>query len=231
VNSKYIPIIGMLYISLILCPSLLGYKLVQAPYGSVLSAASLISPFWFLLVDVIAEVYGYQFSVKIFISAVICEILVAAICYGGIYLPSPVTWHNQAAFDLILGNLPRIFFFQILGVSLSWIVNIYILTRWKFIWRGRYFWLRSLGASGIAEILFTLISVPLTLLGKMSVKNVLSIVILSIFLKLIILVIFSGPANILTYILKKNEKIDVYDNMGKFNPFSNEETCNKVPPQ
>lgn len=209
----------MLYIALIIFPSILGGKLIATPYGN-LSAASLMSPFWFMLGDVIAEVYGYKLSIRLFISAIIVEIIMALISYGLIHLSSPNTWHHQEAYNLIIGELPRIFFFQILGVFIAWIMNAFFITRWKYLLHGKYFWIRSLGSTGIGETLFTVFSVTLTLIGTLSLHNITAIVLWSVTIKLLFTALFVGPLTFIIRLLKNIEGIDIYDNCYGYNPFS-----------
>lgn len=226
-QCKYIHFITMLYITLMLLTSLIGFKIIITPYGPM-SAASLFSPFWFLLGDIIAEVYGYKISMRLFFCAIACEFIFAIFSCATIYLPSPPDWHNQEAYNLIIGNLPKIYFWQIVGIFTSWIFNAFILTRWKFTLRGKYFWFRSLITSGLAETLFSIISVSLTLLGSVKNKNISSIVLWSLSLKLLFTVIFSYPINLIANWLKKSENIDVYDNTPNLNPFRAKENENQI---
>lgn len=208
----------MMYLILIILPSLVGFKIISAPYG-VLSAASILSPFWYIISDIIAEVYGLKASLRIFWSTVACEIFFAAAGYLLIHLPSPANWHDQSAYNLIIGRIPLIFLCQLFGMAVAWTVNVKLLTYWKVLLRGKYFWLRSLGASGIGETIFTVISISLTLMGYLKIADITSIIIYSFFLKISVLIIFSFPANLITTWLKRKEGIDIYDSTTSFNPF------------
>ncbi|OGT41002.1 MAG: hypothetical protein A3F13_09690 [Gammaproteobacteria bacterium RIFCSPHIGHO2_12_FULL_40_19] len=124
--------------------------------------------------------------------------------------------------------MQKIYFFQIIGMFFSWIYNAFLLTRLKFHLRGKYFWFRSLATSGIAETVFTILSVTFTLFGSMPTQEISHIVVWSFTIKLISTVIFSYPVTFIVSWLKKSECIDVYDNISGLNPFKVINDDNKI---
>ena len=215
---KHIYFIAMLYMTLMILCSLIGSKLIKTPY-SVMSGASLVCPFIFLMGDIVAEVYGYKIVMRLFFSGLICKIILILLSYFIINLPSPPNWDHQKSYVFIIGNLPRIYGFSILGMMTSWSLNAFILTRWKYIVKGKYFWIRSILTSGMSEILFTLISVTLTLIGTVPQYDIFGIVIWSILLKILFTIIFSYPVTCTVNWLKRSESVDIYDNKFGLNPF------------
>lgn len=219
IKPKFIEFISMMYVSFITFCAIVGYKPIQTQFD-VNSAASYLSPFWFILGDIIAEVYGFKESLIMFISSVITEIIFAPIVYMLIHLPSPPDWHQQAAYDLIVGSLPKIFFLGIIGNILAWPINSFFLTRWKKMTHGKYFWWRSIKSSALGLSIFTIFSVTLSLVGMVKSNYIFSMVLWSLVLKLAIVCVFALPSNIIVFYLKRIEKIDIYDNNYKFkNPF------------
>ncbi len=215
---KYTYFIAMLYMTLVILCSIVGFKLINTPYHAM-SGASLVCPFLFLMGDIVAEVYGYKLVMSLFFSGLACKLVLVIVSYLIISLPSPPEWNHQASYDLIIGNLPKIYGYSILGMTASWMLNAFVLTRWKYIVQGKYFWLRSITTSGAGEIIFSIISVSLTLLGVVPIHDIPSIVIWSFSLKIIFTVIFAYPAALVVNWLKHKEGIDVYDNKFGLNPF------------
>jgi uncharacterized PurR-regulated membrane protein YhhQ (DUF165 family) len=82
---------------------------------------------------------------------------------------------------------------------------------------GRYFWLRSIGASGISELLFSFIAVFMIQFGQ-PLNMVFKIALASVALKFIYTIILSGPANLVVNHIKKVTKLGVYNSID-FNPF------------
>ncbi len=214
---KYIPFLSMVYISILFCSAFVSNKVIYTPVG-VIAAGSLTGPFWFLLSDIISEVYGFKMAKKIFIAALICELIFLSIVLGLTKLPSPAGWPGQQAYNFVVDRLLYIYFCQLVATPIAWYVNTVILLKWKILLRGKYFWLRCIGASGIGAIIFSFISPPLTLLGRESIENLIHISLWSAALKLIFISIFAYPASMIVSFLKEKEGIDIYD-FSTLNPF------------
>jgi uncharacterized PurR-regulated membrane protein YhhQ (DUF165 family) len=73
--------------------------------------------------------------------------------------------------------------------------------------KGKYFWLRSIGASAIAELLYSSMAVLMIGYGVFSLHEIMYMIIWSYAAKVIYTVILAGPANLVTYWLKKSENI------------------------
>lgn len=215
---KFIVFLSMVYICNLFASAVMGNKIIQAPIGSF-SAGSLTGPLWFVLSDIIAEVYGLDVSRSLFWSAMVCEFIFVCITVSLINLPSPLWWHYQSSYDYVEGYLFRIYFCQFIGIIIGWYLNVLFITKWKETWNGRYFWLRSIGASGMGEIVFSIISVSLSTIGLAPMHELVNIVIWSCSLKIIFSILFSYPAALAVGVLKKAENIDVYDYSASFNPF------------
>jgi uncharacterized integral membrane protein (TIGR00697 family) len=214
-NPKCLNFISMVYICILFVSAVIGSKLVITPIG-IVSAGSLTGPFWFILSDIIAEVYGYQYSKQIFISAMICELLFIFISIFLIHLPSPSYWHWQFALNFAFDNLPMIYLCQLIAIIIAWNINIRCLLRWKVLLRGKYFWLRSIGSSSISEIIFSIISVGLNMFARKHLlgfnnETLFKIVLGSIILKILFSIIFAYPAQMTVKILKYIENIKTID--------------------
>jgi uncharacterized integral membrane protein (TIGR00697 family) len=207
----------MFYITIKLITVLVIYKLVAI--GSInTTAATIIIPLWFLTGDVISEVYGYDVSKQIIWSALICQFIFALICSSIIHLPSPSSFTHQAAYDHVLGNLPRVAFASFAAIVCGAFINAYTVAKWKVLLKGRLFWLRSLGASIIGEAVFVIISLGMEFFGVVPLSTLLQLILVSFTMKIALNPILVIPSSILTAWLKKIEKIDVYDYDLKFNP-------------
>jgi hypothetical protein len=101
---KHLLFISMLYLAVMLCSAVLIYKPIAMKFGYA-SAATLTFPLWFVLSDIIAEVYGFQLSRKILWSGFFCQFIFSLGCFLLIHTPSPELWREQPAFDLVLGHL------------------------------------------------------------------------------------------------------------------------------
>lgn len=216
---KYLTPLAMFYISIMICADLLVNKPIQMPFGHT-TAATFIFPIWFVLNDIIAEVYGYKTCRTILWTGFFIQFIFNSLCYVAINLPSPTSWANQSAFDLLLGDLFRIALGTLAAYLIGGYINIYLITKWKAIMSGRHFWLRSIGSSTIGEAFYSGLNVWVILLGLMPLSEIWAIMFWSYLLKVVYTIILAYPAMILVQILKNKEDIDIYDLDEKnFNPF------------
>jgi len=208
--------ISMCYISIMICADLLVYKFVSMPFGYT-TAATLVFPLWFILNDVIAEVYGPKLCWQMIWMGYIVQSFFNLFIYFGIHIASPPGWNLQAYFDLVLGNLFRIELTTVIIFLISIYINIRLLTKWKILMRGKYFWLRSIGSSGIGEAIYSILNIWPMLLGSLALSKLPILIFWSIAIKILYTIILAYPATILVNFLKRvdgdfNDGID-------FNPF------------
>jgi uncharacterized integral membrane protein (TIGR00697 family) len=210
--------LAMFYMTIKLVTILIIYKIVAI--GPITTtAATIIIPLWFVTGDLIAEVYGYDISKQIIWTALICQFIFAILCTTLINLPSPVNFTHQSAYDHIFGRLPRVAISSFIAIVSGAFVNAYIVSKWKVLLKGRLFWLRSMGASIIGEAVFVIISLGMEFIGVLPVQTILQLILISFALKIAVNPILIIPSSIMAAILKKIEKIDVYDYDLTFNPF------------
>ena len=107
-------------------------------------------------------------------------------------------------------------------------MSLCILSRWKVLLKGRYFWLRSLGSSTIAEAIYSLIAILMMEILSIPLKSILQVVTISFSIKAIYSVLLAGPANLLVNYLKKLTGIDVYDFPTQFTPFKYAKTNSEI---
>lgn len=211
------------------------YKIISiGPFTA--SASTLVMPFWFLMGDIIAEVYGYKIARHVIWMAIICQFVFAIACAILINLHSPVGWPNQDAYNQVLGKIIRVAFASSLAIVCGSFINVYAVSKWKILLKGKYFWLRSLGASAVGEFTFTLVACLSEFLGVVPASKLIHLMAVNYFIKLAINPFLVIPSVIAASVLKKIEGVDVYDYITNFNPFrmgmyetQNNEFANDVP--
>jgi hypothetical protein len=176
-------------------------------------------PLWFVMGDVIAEVYGYKIARHMIWMAIICQFIFAFACAGLISFNAPLDWPHQEAYDQVLGKLPRVALASFLAIVNGAFINAYAISKWKILLRGKYFWLRSLGASAIGELVFTIVAYLTEFLGVVPLSHLLYLMTISYVIKLILNPILVIPSALTVLILRQLEKVDFYDVGINFNPF------------
>lgn len=211
--------ISMLYMSIMLCNAILTNRYIGTDALFILGG-SLTSPFVFILDDIIAEIYGYKITRTLILSGFFAQSIFVFVCQLVINAPHPAFFSQEAIYATVLGpSLLRINISGFIAYISANLVNSYLLSRWKILIKGRYFWLRSLGSSTISEALYSLIAIVMMELASIPVKSILQVAATSFSIKVIYSVVLAAPSNFLVNYLKKLTGMDVYDFPEQFTPF------------
>lgn len=209
----------MLYTTILLVSVLLDYKFISI--GPMLaSSATFVISLTFFLSDVIAEVYGYQKAKQVIWSGVICLLCFSSIGFLLQKLPTPPEYDKYGhAYTIILNLLFRAGISNAIAIIIGAFFNVYFVSKWKMLVKGKYFWLRSLGSSAIGEALYTFFVVSLVNVGIVPFFHLIEILIISYSFKLIFDTFAVIPASLLAAYLKHTEGVDVYDFPTNLTPF------------
>ena len=218
-KPQWLYLFCMLYITVLLLSTILVHKMMRIGMYSV-SAGTFVFPFSYLLGDIIAEVYGYSFSRRLIWSSLLCLFVFDMCSALFAHTKPPSYWFYQKDYLHVLGELPRIFMGDLIGINAGAFVNIYALTKWKLLTQGQFFWLRSIGATCIGEAVFVLCAMSIMFLGVIPFYDYVEIMILAYLFKILFAAIMAYPAQHLVEFVKKQEGIDVFDTTTNFNPFS-----------
>ncbi len=217
-NSRYILPICMIYLTAMLAADVVAFKFVSMG-GIILSGATIVFPFTYLFGDVIAEVYGYDAARRIVWLGLLSEFIFALIIKGVIILPYAQFANFPEAFQTADGGMLRFVIGGIIGNVASSFLNIYIVSKWKIIAQGRIFWLRSIVATALSEIVIISFAVMIGFSGHMSTMMEIKIIAWAYGLEIIYAFIFVWPAWGISMWLKNKEGIDSYDYGVNYNPF------------
>src|SRR3990167_4678275 len=213
---RYLAMLSMLYMTIIITVCVLSNKIIIIA-GHVTMAGTLFIPFWFILSDIITEIYGYKISRQIIWFSFLCLFIFSILCSIALHLSSPHFWHGQSAYNLVLGDATRITASGLVAYIISGSINIYLLVRWKFLLKGKYFLLRSFCASTIGELIYTVLAVVMIQYHVLTCSEMEKIIITSYTIKIICTFLSAFPANFVVSLLRKNEiSTDSDDNINPF---------------
>ena len=216
---KVLIFISMFYMSIMLCNAILTNRYIGNDILFVLGG-TFTSPFVFILDDIITEIYGYRITQSLILTGFIAQTFFVVICQLALLTPHPNFFQEQASYNYVLGlSLLRISVSGFVAYIVANLANSYILSRWKVLLKGRYFWLRSLGASTFSEALYSLLAILMMEIGSIPNNRILQVVAISFSIKVLYSIVLAGPANLLVNYLKGITGIDVYDFSNKFTPF------------
>lgn len=181
--------------------------------------AIVVFPLSYLFGDILTEVYGYARTRKVIWAGFFAAILLSAVLWLVQQLPPAPGWSNQAAYDLILGVIPRVVVGSILAYWCGEFVNSYVMAKMKILTNGRFLWTRTIGSTVIGQAVDSLIFIVVAFWGTVPLL-VIAKIIGSVYL---FKVLYEVAATPFTYLivnsLKRAEKVDVYDTHTNFSPF------------
>lgn len=220
-RSFYVlPFLAMVYVTIKILSILLFYKVITI-FSIKASAGTVIIPLWFLLGDVITEVYGYKVSRRILYLAVLCQVGFALIAYSFNSFSSANIGLNQEAYSEVISHLPRVALVSVVSILVGGLINAGLLQMWKLKLNGRYFSLRSLGSSTIGELAFTVCAYATGFVGVTSYDVIIKLMAVSYLVKICLNPLMILPISVLTTFIKNLEERSLRANLVKGNTVTN----------
>ena len=218
-NSKYLIILVMLYTAVAMADLVLIYRM-SIVGGLAITAGVYVMPIYYFLEDIIAELYGYARVRQVIWSVQISAVVFSLIVTIAINLPTPNNWHYSGDYHFVFAHLFR----TILGGGLVAMIggaffNGYLLSRWKIIFHGRYFLLRSIGSSAVGQMIQTVVGCFLLYFSVLPFTEILKMILPIYLIQLVGCAIIAVPGSMLVSYLKNSEGIDFYDHNINYNPF------------
>jgi uncharacterized integral membrane protein (TIGR00697 family) len=217
-STLYVVVVAF-FVTDLLISNVIAVKTIQFG-GVVLQAADLIFPITYILGDVLTEVYGYKRARKAIWIGFSCSLFAVLAITLGQYLPAQDDWHDQTAYDAILGSQWRIVAASFTAYLFGEFMNSYVLAKMKIWTKGKYLWTRTIGSTVVGQAFDTSIFLTLAFYGVMPTEVLISLIGFQWLFK----ICYETAATPLTYLvvnyLKRHEGIDVYDRDTKFSPFA-----------
>jgi uncharacterized integral membrane protein (TIGR00697 family) len=218
-SYKYLNIYVAVFISFYLTQAVLLNRLIDIG-GLYITGGTFIYFLSPLVLDVTAEVYGYRVARQMLWLGFGAIVFFAVVIGVGIIAPAPPFWKNIAAsYYTALHSLTRSTVVGLVASMIGQFVNIYLISKWKILLAGRYFWLRSVGSSLIGDALTVTLAILGIFSGRVPAHALTSLLVP----ELIVMVVFSAigavPASILARITARSEGLNRFDVGVNFNPF------------
>ena len=134
---KLLPLFTGVFCGLLLISNVTAVKVIPFIGSLTIVGGTLVFPLIYIFNDILTEVYGYQLSRRVIWTGFLVQIL--AVLYYTLVgiLPSAPFWHNQAAYDSILGIVPRIAVASLSAYFLGEFTNSFVLSKMKYIAQGK----------------------------------------------------------------------------------------------
>lgn len=181
-----------------------------AVFGMALPCAVLVFPITYILSDVFSEVYGYKWSRRSAWVAFGMNLFAVMAFRVTLLLPGVAWFEGQAAFELVLGNTPRILAASLLSFMLGdWINDIVFREMKKRDNHNKHFGTRSIVSSFCGEFTDSLVFIPFAFLGTMPLSQMGLMILIQPMIKLVLEFILLPLTRLCVKLAKSHEDLDV----------------------
>lgn len=154
-TSGVYPYIIAVFAALLLISNIGAVKLIEfGPF--ITDGGAFLFPLVYIVGDVLSEVYGLKAARRAILLAFGLSILASLTFWAVQSAPPAASWGNQAAFEAVLGFLPRIVLASVCGFLVGQLLNAYVLVKIKERTAEKALWFRLVGSTVVGEFADTL---------------------------------------------------------------------------
>src|SRR3989441_8508799 len=209
--------IACIFVTCLITANIIAVKLILL-FGFVVPGGIIVFSLSYLFGDVLTEVCGYGAARYVIWLGFACNLLAVIAIYIGGLAPAAPFWHDQAAYNTILGFTPRLLLASFIAYLVGEFTNSFVLAKLKIATKGRWLWTRTISSTLIGEGLDTLIFISIAFWGIIPANMMLE----AILTQWIFRVVYEIVATPFTYLvvgfLKRRENLDTYDYRTNFSP-------------
>ena len=197
-------IVVALFCGLLLISNIGATKLIE--FGPIITdGGAFLFPLTYILGDVLSEVYGFRRARR----AIVLGFGLAALASLTFYLvqiaPPADAYGNQAAFEAVLGFVPRIVLASLCGFLVGQLLNAWVLVRIKRRTREPRLWLRLIGSTLAGELADTVVFCTIAFYGVITGGDFLNYVIAGYVYKVLVEVLLLPVTYPVIGLVKRHE--------------------------
>ncbi len=206
------------YVTVVLISLTMGYKVVNFSH-LIVTGSVFVFPLTFMFGDVIAEIFGYRSAKFVIWLALFCEFIFVIFSNMINYFPGHTTPAFQHAYKVIIPMFFRAYLSDFVTIFVSETINIFLISKWKFILKGKYYWLRSMGSTMVGVLTYSILASLISFVGIFNLHKIFYLALSCFLIKEAISLLLIIPSVLLVNHLKKI--IGEYEN-NELNPFKND---------
>lgn len=215
---RFLDILVALFVAVLLISNIASTKILVL-WKFTFDGGTILFPLSYIFGDILTEVYGFRRSRRVIWLGFFSALLMSLVLYVVQILPPPSDWHNQQAFETLLGFVPRIVLASLIAYFIGEFSNSVTLSLLKIRTKGKLLWVRTIVSTIIGEGIDTIVFCMIAFYGVLP-DNLLWAVILSNYIfKCSVEIVFTPLTYMIVAFLKKREKVDVFDHGVNYNPF------------
>jgi uncharacterized integral membrane protein (TIGR00697 family) len=160
-------------------------KLIE--FGPILTdGGAILFPLTYILGDVLTEVYGLRGARRAILAGFAVSILASLTFWLVQIAPAAADYPNQAAFEAVLGVVPRFVLASICGYLVGQFLNAWVLVKIKQRTGGRALWARLLGSTVVGEFADTLVFAAVAWIGVLAAPELIQFVLIGFVYKTLV---------------------------------------------
>lgn len=224
---RYFDLVMAAFVTILLLSNVIGagkVSVVDLPiYGlTPFGAGVLFFPVSYVIGDILTEVYGYAKARRVIWTGFAALLFMAVMAWVVVALPPAAGWGNQAAYEAVFGQVPRIVAASIVAFWAGEFVNSYVLAKMKIWTRGKALWSRTIGSTVVGQGIDSALFYPLAFWGAVGWTS--ELVITVALTQWAIKVAWEALLTPVTYAvvgwLKRREGVELFDTDTNFSPFA-----------
>ncbi|MDN5964634.1 MAG: queuosine precursor transporter, partial [Actinomyces sp.] len=135
------------------------------PTALIFDGGAILFPLTYVLGDVLSEVYGFRRARRVIVLGFAVSVLASAIFWLVQVAPPGPGYENQAAFEAVLGFVPRIVAASLAGYLVGQLLNSWVLVWIKCTWGEERLWVRLIGSTLVGEAVDTVVFCTIAFYG------------------------------------------------------------------
>lgn len=209
----------ILYATTSLTSAVLVNRLIQL--GPLLLPGGIfVFPVSYVITDMVAELFGVHIAKKMILALVLCSLFFAFILFLVIHLPYPSDWHLDSSYREVFDSSIRLVLFGVFANYLGSWCNASVVVRLRLYTKGKYFAIRSIIASGLGELILTLIVYFGVYWTTSAISGILQLVLDGYLIKLLYSMLLAFPSQfIISYLRHRGFYMSPADSVSR-NPFA-----------
>ena len=217
-DFRYYELLVNAFVVILLISNLVAQKLVKLG-PLTLSGAQLLFPITYIFGDVFTEVYGYGGSRRAIWIGFCASALMAVMGMVIVALPPHPDWHNQEAFAVVFGFVPRVVVSSLIAYWAGEFANSFVMSKMKLLTSGKYLWTRTVGSTVAGQAVDTVIVMVLLFAGREPAWTIVNLILSGYIAKVVYEVLATPMTYAIVNFLKRSEGADVFDRGVSFTPF------------
>ena len=224
-NYRYYELVMVGFVVVYLCSNLIApgkaARLDLPIIGELKFGAGVIFfPLSYVFGDILTEVYGYARARKVIWAGFGAMAFAALMATVVVALPPAPGWANQAAYETVFGQTPRIVAASMIAYFCGEFVNSYVLAKMKLAADGKRMSVRFVVSTIFGEGVDSLLFYPIAFYGIWGNDLLLKVMAAQWGLKVLVEIVMLPLTIKIVNALKRAEQEDFYDRKTDFTPFS-----------